>query len=101
MSHDLIAEMQAYRDERSRYAREGRAERAAAVGAELARVVAAIGVEADKLDAKAAGHADDGQDVLAAQARIAAKRLRATVAEVGELENTAGGESSRKRSTRR
>lgn len=97
MSHDLIAELQAYRDERSRYARDGRAERAAAASAELARVAAAISVEADKLDAKAAGHADNGQDVLAAQARTAAKRLRATVAEVGELENTAG----RKRSTRR
>uniref|UniRef100_A8LZZ2 Uncharacterized protein n=1 Tax=Salinispora arenicola (strain CNS-205) TaxID=391037 RepID=A8LZZ2_SALAI len=96
MSHDLIAELRAYRDERSRYARDGRAERAAAAGAELARVAAAISVEADMLDAKAAGHADDGQDVLAAQARTAAKRLRAAVAEVGELAN-----ATKKRPTRR
>lgn len=85
---DLISELEAYRAEQARYVREGRKDRAAAAGAEAKRVAAAIGVEAEKLDAKAAGHVDDGQDVLAAQAMVEARRLRAALTD-GEPETAA------------
>jgi|GEM_PF-5536627 hypothetical protein len=83
---DLIAELAGYRAEQARYAREGRTDRAAAVREQAAKVAATIGVEADKLDAKAGGHEDDGQDLLAVRARIGAKRLRAALADLGEPE---------------
>lgn len=76
MSHDLIAELDGYRSELSGYERAQHKDRAAAVQAEIERVTKLITVEADKLIARAEGHEDAGQDILAAQARVEAKRLR-------------------------
>jgi len=86
---DLISELEAYRAEQARYVREGKKDRVAAVVAEAERVAAAISTEAEKLDAKAAGHVDDGQDVLAAKAMVEARRLRAALAEMGAPETAA------------
>jgi hypothetical protein len=86
---DLISELDAYRAEQARYVREGKKDRAAAAAAERERVAAAIGVEADKLDAKARGHVDNGQDVLAAQAMVEARRLRAALKDQGAPETAA------------
>lgn len=75
MSHDLIAELGGYRDELANYERSGRKDRMPAVKAEIDRVAAAILTEAERLVAQAEAHEEAGQDVLAAQCRVEAKRL--------------------------
>lgn len=80
MSHDLIAELDGYRAELSGYERAKRTDRAAAVAAEIDRVTKLIAVEADKFIARAENHEEAGQDILAAQARVEAKRLRRALA---------------------
>lgn len=77
MSHDLIAELAGFRTELENYERfsRGGPDRVKAVKAEIARVSKQIGVEVEKLLARAANHEEAGQDVLAAQCRVEAKRL--------------------------
>jgi hypothetical protein len=83
MSHDFIAELGGYRNELARYTRAGDTGRADAVREQMAKVVTAIGVEVDRLDAVADNHMTAGQDLLAARATIEARRLRAALAELG------------------
>lgn len=90
MSHDLIAELEGYRSELAGYERSGVADRAKAVKAEIARITKQVSVEADKLIAQAEGHEDAGRDVLAAQARVEAKRLRRAVG----VESAPGAENA-------
>lgn len=73
-AHDLRAELAAYEAELSRYeARED--SRASAVRGEIDRVTAAIRVQAAALNRQAEVNDADGQDVLAAQARVQAREL--------------------------
>lgn len=90
MSHDLLAELDGYRTELDGYTRAGRGERVEAVQAEIDRVTAQITTEADKLIAQAENHEEAGQDVLAAQARVEARRLRRALADLPEAGPPAG-----------
>jgi predicted RecB family nuclease len=76
VSHDLLAELAGYRAELDREERHRRTDRAAAVREEIARVRDQIADQADELDAKAEEHVANGQDTLAAQAAVEARRLR-------------------------
>lgn len=76
MAHDLLAELAGYQAEYAREDRNNRTERAAAVQEEIDRVRGAIEDKAEELEAKAAEHTDEGQDVRAAQAAVAARELR-------------------------
>src|SRR5687767_3730902 len=75
MSHDILAELDGYRTEQANYERQGRKDRLPAVKAEIERVTKQIRVEVDKLIAQAENHEEAGQDVLAAQCRVEARRL--------------------------
>lgn len=86
MSHDLIAELDGYRAELARYAREGRTDRADAVREQADRVISEIRVEAEKADARADNHEEAGQDIAAAKERVEAKRLRRAFAELDKPE---------------
>ena len=79
MSHDLLAELAGYEAELAGYERQSRTDRAAAVRAEIDRVIDEVKVRIERLLTSAEGHEDEGQDVLAAQARVEAKRLAATL----------------------
>ncbi len=79
MSHDLLAVLAGYEAELAGYERQGRKERAAAVRGEIDRVIGEVQVRIERLLTSAEGHEDDGQDVLAAQARVEAKRLAAAL----------------------
>lgn len=74
--HDLLAELDGYRTELANAERAGRQDRADAVRPHLGRLAGLIEAEAARLDAQAETHENEGQDVLAAQARVEAKRLR-------------------------
>lgn len=99
MSHDLLAELDGYRAELSGYDRAGRAERSDAVRAEIDRVTKAIEVEADNLTAQAENHEEAGQDVLAAQCRVEARRLRRCLAETPPAGQTAADSTPRETAT--
>lgn len=106
MSHDLLAELAAYRSELAGYERSQRVERVVAVRAEIDRVTALIHVEAAKLVAQAENHEEAGQDVLAAQARVEARRLKRAAAtkdggEPPAAEDTADSTPTEKAVTRR
>lgn len=76
MAHDLIAEMDGYRTELANLERFGdKKDRAKAVKGEIDRVAGSIRLEAERLLAQAEIHEEAGQDVLAAQCRVEAKRL--------------------------
>ncbi|GAA5076657.1 hypothetical protein HNP84_007330 [Thermocatellispora tengchongensis] len=77
MSHDLIAELHGYAAEYQRYEQSGREDRAAAARREGERVIAAIQDRIGELLDQAEEHESKGQEVLAAQARVEAKRLAA------------------------
>ncbi len=79
MSHDLLAELAGYEAELAGYERQGRTERAAAVRDEVTRVIGEVQTRIERLLTQAEGHEDDGQEVLAAQARVEAKRLAAAL----------------------
>ncbi len=74
MSHDLLAELAGYRNELAGAEARG-SERAAQIRTEIERVEAAVTERAAELIAQAETHEGAGQDVLAAQARIEARRL--------------------------
>lgn len=88
MSHDLLAELQGYRNELAEAERRGRTEKAAAVRREIARVRESILDRVRELKDMADGHLDNGQDGLAAQCLVQA-RLLARAAE--EIAAEAGG----------
>lgn len=73
MSHDLLAELAGYNNELAGYGRNK--ERAEQVRAQIERVTAQIRVRVEQLQADADNHITDGQDVLAAQALVEARRL--------------------------
>jgi len=95
MSHDLIAELAGYRNELAGYLRAGSTERAAAVREQMAAVTAAISGEADRLVARAENHEQAGQDVLAARARVEARRLRHAVDDAEVVQETAADATPR------
>lgn len=84
MSHDLIAELGAYRVERGNLAAVGKDERAELVDGEIERVTAAITARADELDAQADEHDEHGRDGLAGEARIESRRYREAITPPGE-----------------
>lgn len=76
MGHDLIAEVAGYRTELANLERfSDKKDRANAVRGEIDRVAGQIRMEAERLMAQAETHEEAGQDVLAAQCRVEAKRL--------------------------
>src|SRR5688500_4591798 len=76
MGHDLIAEMNGYRTELANLGRFGdKKDRVKAVEGEIDRVAGSIRLEAERLMAQAETHEESGQDVLAAQCRVEARRL--------------------------
>lgn len=82
MHHDLLAELQAYRNEATRPRDE---EHASAVHAEIDRVAAAVARKAEALETRAASHLADGQDVPAAHLQVQARELRDAL---GDAETT-------------
>jgi hypothetical protein len=96
MAHDLLAELDGYRAELDGYERSGRTARTEAVRGEIDRVTKQIAGEVEKLNAQADNHEEAGQDVLAAQARVQAKRLRRALA----AEQLPGGEDTADRMPR-
>lgn len=72
---DLLAELDGYRAELAGYERSHKDERAALVREQIERVTGQIRTDIEKLHAQAGNHEDDGQEILAAQARVEAKRL--------------------------
>lgn len=80
MAHDMLAELAGYQDELENLERfHGKSDRIAAVQAEIGRVCAALAKRVDELVDQAEAHEGEGRDVLAAQARIEAKRLAAAL----------------------
>lgn len=75
MNHDLLAELAGYEAELAGYERQHRTERADAVRTEITRVIGEVQVKIERELTVAEGHEDAGQDLLAAQARVEAKRL--------------------------
>lgn len=77
MGHDMIAELSGFRTELENLERFGHPnkDRATAVKGEIERVASRIRLEAQRLLAQAETHEESGQDVLAAQCRVEAKRL--------------------------
>ncbi|MEU1474522.1 hypothetical protein [Streptomyces sp. NPDC005760] len=91
MAHDLLAELAGYQAEYAREDRNNRTERAAAVREQIDRVRGEIEAKAEDLEAKAAEHIDEGQDVRAAQAAVAARELRQALERESLLEPDPGG----------
>lgn len=77
--HDLIAELQGYRNELTSAKRNGRDDRAEAVRGEIERVTGDIKATAERLLATAEEHDNVGQHTLGAQLRAEATRLRRAV----------------------
>lgn len=75
MSHDLLAELQGYRDELAGAVQYGKDVTAEAVRGQIDRVIEGIKVEVERQLTAAETFEDAGQDVPAAQARVEAKRL--------------------------
>lgn len=82
--HDVLAELAAYRDELAHYTATTKTDRAQLVCAEIDRVSTVVRDNADTLDELAQQHDDSGQDMLAAQARVEARRLRAALRDAPE-----------------
>lgn len=101
MSHDLLAELDGYRAELAGYERAKRADRITAVRKEIARVGKAIEVEVGKLIAQAENHEEAGQDVLAAQCRVEARRLARSLGDVPAAENAADSSPRETATTKR
>lgn len=76
MHHDLLAELAGYRNELTIQDAAGHADLVEQIEAEIARVSGLITGRADALDTKADTHLQSGADVLAAVARVEARRLR-------------------------
>jgi hypothetical protein len=75
VSQDLIAELTGYRNELAAARRRNNTDRAAAVTEQIERVTGQVRTRIEQLLAQAGNHEEAGQDVLAAQARVEAKRL--------------------------
>ncbi len=73
--HDLIAELEGYRNELSSAERHGDEARAEAVRAEVARVAEAVNARVDQLLADADAADEELQDLTAAQKRGEARRM--------------------------
>lgn len=78
--HDLLAELQGYRNELVNAENADNNDRAGAVRDEISRVEGLVRERADELDAQANEHAEAGQDVLAAEATVEARRYREALA---------------------
>lgn len=78
--HDLLAELQGYRNELVNAENADNSDRAGAVRGEISRVEGLVRERADELDAQATEHAGNGQDVPAAEATVEARRYREALA---------------------
>ncbi|MFI0484884.1 hypothetical protein [Actinomadura sp. 9N215] len=74
--HDLAAELAGYRAELAHCEKYEKTERAELVNGEIERVEGEVRGVAESLERAAADHEDAGRDVLAAQARVEARRYR-------------------------
>jgi hypothetical protein len=74
--HDLMAELQGYKNELANADDAGNSERAGAVRDEISRVEGLVRDRAEGLEKQAEEHAAAGQDVRAAEAVVAARRYR-------------------------
>lgn len=74
MDHDLLAELAGYQVELSAV-RDSRSERAAAIREEIKRVSALVVARVQRLMSEADNYEEAGQHIMAAQARVEAKRL--------------------------
>lgn len=77
MSHDMLAELAGYRAELAGAEQHGESDRAEAIRGEIDRISAAVRGRVDELRAEATAHESNGQDVLAVNSRIEARRLAA------------------------
>lgn len=75
MSHDLLAELAGYQAELARHEQQKNTDRAEAVRGEIDRVIGDITERIGRLLDVAEDYESDGQSVLAAQARMEARRL--------------------------
>jgi hypothetical protein len=85
MSHDILAELAAYRAELAFTEQHGKTERADAVREQIDRVKAGIEARAVDLETRAESAHGDGQDVRAAELTVDARRYRDALA-AGEPE---------------
>lgn len=74
--HDVLAELQGYRNELDNAKRYGKTERAAAVREQLDRVKADIETRAVAAETRAEAHRAENQEVVAAQFEEEARRYR-------------------------
>lgn len=74
--HDLAAELQAYKNELDFAEQRGMDDRAAAVREEISRVEGEVRDRVQELEAAAEEHLAKGQDVLAAQRTVEARRYK-------------------------
>lgn len=81
MEHDLLAELQGYRNEKAQADRRGDADHADEVNAEIERVTAAVRRKAEILEGQAQGYDDANQHVLAGQTRAKARTYSDALAE--------------------
>lgn len=81
MSHDVLAELQGYRNEHVIAERAGRKDRVEAIGTEIDRVKTAAEERAAALETSAKALKDAGQDVRAAELEVEARRYRDALAE--------------------
>lgn len=101
MSHDVLAELEGYRNELAEAERHGRDEKAAAVRDEIERVKAAVEARAVALEDRAATLEGSGQDVKAAEATVEARRYRDALTEPDAERETAMAEAAPETATPR
>lgn len=79
--HDVLAELEGYRNELANAERHGDDKKAAAVREQLDRVKAEVEARAVAAETRAEAFKADGQDVLAAQHEVEARTYRAALDE--------------------
>jgi hypothetical protein len=84
--HDVLAELEGYRNELANALRRGNETKAAAVREQVDRVKADVEARAVAAEQRAESYKDDGQDVLAAQHEVEARIYRTALDEPAALE---------------
>jgi hypothetical protein len=78
--HDVVAELEGYRNELAEAQRHGRSERADAVQEQLGRVKTEVEARAVAAETRSASLKADGQDVASAHADVEARHYREALA---------------------
>jgi hypothetical protein len=89
MTHDVLAELDGYRNELANARRYGNNEQAEAVTVEIDRVKADVQARAVDHETRAASYRGDGQDLKAAEQDVEARRYRDALTEPGADPETA------------